>query len=226
MGISQHVHGTDKPRALPHRAVAHHRADRQARLRPPSAARPETTCRAASDGGPHPDDVSRLTSRVDNPAGDRALREVLGHAARPPARPSRWWRSSTRRAEGKIKGMYVEGENPAMVRSQREPRGARGHRRSLEHLVVQDIFLTEEPPTSPMFVLAPLSAWAREDRHRHQHRPASCSSARRRASIARAKRARDLWIIQEVGKAPGLQVELHRRRKRRGAGVRGRCARR
>ena len=42
---------------------------------------------------------------------------------------------------GQIKGMYIEGENPAM--SDPDLNHAREALASLEHLVVQDLFLTE-----------------------------------------------------------------------------------
>ena len=56
---------------------------------------------------------------------------------------------------GQIKGMYILGENPAMSDPDVEPRArGAGH---LDHLVVQDIFLTETANFAD--VILPASAW-------------------------------------------------------------------
>jgi len=78
--------------------------------------------------------------------------EIMGKALAPDSDPH------------KVRGMYIMGENPAM--SDPNLNHARHALASLQHLVVQDIFLTE-------------TAWlahvgrqrARETRHRQQHRP-------------------------------------------------------
>ena len=46
--------------------------------------------------------------------------------------------------DGQIKGMYILGENPAM--SDPDLNHARESLQKLEHLIVQDIFLTETMP--------------------------------------------------------------------------------
>src|SRR5439155_408484 len=53
---------------------------------------------------------------------------------------------------GQIKGMYIMGENPAM--SDPDVEHARAALATLEHLVVQDLFLTETPNT-PMSYCRP-----------------------------------------------------------------------
>src|SRR5678809_6175 len=58
-----------------------------------------------------------------------------------------------------IKGMYIMGENPAM--SDPDLNHARGALAHLEHLVVQDIFLTET--CSYADVVLPASAWPEKD---------------------------------------------------------------
>ena len=58
-----------------------------------------------------------------------------------------------------IKGMYIMGENPAM--SDPDLNHARGALAHLEHLVVQDIFLTET--ASYADVILPASAWPEKD---------------------------------------------------------------
>ena len=54
--------------------------------------------------------------------------------------------------DGKIRGMYIMGENPAM--SDPDVDHARAGMAKLEHLVVQDIFLTETA-TSPTWCCRP-----------------------------------------------------------------------
>ena len=61
--------------------------------------------------------------------------------------------------EGKIKGMYILGENPAM--SDPDLNHARESLQKLEHLIVQDIFLTETATYAD--VILPASAWPEKD---------------------------------------------------------------
>src|SRR3546814_17198922 len=58
-----------------------------------------------------------------------------------------------------IKGMYIMGENPAM--SDPDVSHARQALAKLEHLVVQDIFLTETAAYAD--VVLPASAWPEKD---------------------------------------------------------------
>ena len=60
---------------------------------------------------------------------------------------------------GEIKGMYIMGENPAM--SDPDAHHAREALAKLEHLVVQDIFLTETAMYAD--VVLPASAWPEKD---------------------------------------------------------------
>jgi formate dehydrogenase major subunit len=60
---------------------------------------------------------------------------------------------------GQIRGMYIMGENPAM--SDPDVQHAREALASLEHLVVQDIFLTETAKYAD--VILPASAWPEKD---------------------------------------------------------------
>ena len=57
--------------------------------------------------------------------------------------------------DGKIRGMYIMGENPAM--SDPDVEHARAGMAKLEHLVVQDIFLTETAYLAD--VVLPATAW-------------------------------------------------------------------
>ena len=98
-----------------------------------------------------------------------------------------------------IRGMYIMGENPAM--SDPDLEHARQALGELEHLVVQDLFLTE----TAMFadVILPATAWAGEDRHRHQHQPAGADGPQG-ASSRPGRRARTGAITVDLGRRLGL----------------------
>ena len=66
---------------------------------------------------------------------------------------------------GEIRGMYIQGENPAM--SDPDLDHARAGIAKLEHLVVQDIFLTETAMMAD--VVLPASAWPEKNGYGYQH---------------------------------------------------------
>jgi formate dehydrogenase major subunit len=99
---------------------------------------------------------------------------------------------------GQIKGMYIEGENPAM--SDPDLNHAREALAMLDHLVVQDLFLTETAFHAD--VILPASAFAEKsgtftntDRHVQMARPVIKPPGDTR---------QDLWIIQEIARRLGL----------------------
>jgi formate dehydrogenase major subunit len=100
--------------------------------------------------------------------------------------------------EDKIRGMYIMGENPAM--SDPNLNHARAALASLEHLVVQDMFLTET--TAFADVVLPASGWAEKD--------GTVSNTDRRVQLGQAavplpgEARQDLWIIRDIGKGIGL----------------------
>ncbi len=97
-----------------------------------------------------------------------------------------------------IKGMYIMGENPAM--SDPDVQHAREALAKLEHLVVQDIFLTETAIYAD--VVLPASAWPEKD--------GTVTNTNRQVQMGRAAlplpgEARlDWWIIQEIARRIGL----------------------
>jgi formate dehydrogenase major subunit len=101
-------------------------------------------------------------------------------------------------AAGRITGMYVEGENPAM--SDPDLDHARAAMARLEHLVVQDIFATETAILAD--VVLPASAFAEKwgsvtntDRLIQVGRPALNPPGQAR---------QDLWAIEQIGRRLGL----------------------
>ncbi len=137
MGVSQHVHGTDNSRCLIALALATGHIGRDGTGLHPL--RGQNNVQGASDAGlipmVYPDYKSvedpEIRGRYEDAWG-RSLDPLKGltvveimHAI----------------VDGKINGMYVMGENPAM--SDPDQNHARKALAALEHLVVQDIFLTE-----------------------------------------------------------------------------------
>ncbi len=94
-------------------------------------------------------------------------------------------------------GMFVEGENPAM--SDPNQNHAREAFATLEHLVVQDIFLTETAGFAD--VILPASAF--------YEKTGTFSNTDRRVQMGRqainppGDAKQDLWIIQEIAKRMG-----------------------
>jgi len=104
---------------------------------------------------------------------------------------------------GEINGMYIEGANPAM--SDPDLQHARGALAMLDHLVVQDLFVTETAFHAD--VILPASAFAEKDGHLHQHRSPGATGARG-GQAARRGETGSLDSFQEIGKAHGARLEL------------------
>lgn len=151
MGVSQHVHGTDNARALISLALMCGQTGRPGTGLHPL--RGQNNVQGASDAGLIPmmlPDYARVgidanRRRVEN-LWDAAI------AAEPGLTVVEIMQAIERR---NIRGLYVMGENPAM--SDPDVDHARVALARLDHLVVQDIFLTE----TAMFadVVLPASAW-------------------------------------------------------------------
>jgi formate dehydrogenase major subunit len=99
--------------------------------------------------------------------------------------------------EGRIKGLYVEGENPAM--SDPDLQHARAALARLEHLVVQDIFVTETAVLAD--VVLPASAqpekwgsYTNTDRLIQLGRPALTPPG---------EAMQDIWIIEQMARRLG-----------------------
>ena len=138
MGISQHIHGTDNSRCLISLALMCGHVGRPGTGLHPL--RGQNNVQGASDAGLVPMFLPDYQTVTDDGVR-RAFTEV--------------WQSGDFSAEkgltvteimdavheDKIKGMYILGENPAM--SDPDVEHARDALARLEHLVVQDIFITE-----------------------------------------------------------------------------------
>ena len=140
MGISQHVHGTDNARCLIALALMTGQIGRPGTGLHPL--RGQNNVQGASDAGLIPMMFPDY-QRVDNPEARARFEKSWGMPRTLDDKPGFTVVEIMHadQGDGKIRGMYVMGENPAM--SDPDANHARDALAALEHLVVQDIFLTE-----------------------------------------------------------------------------------
>ena len=195
MGVSQHIHGTDNSRCLISLSLMSGQIGRPGTGLHPL--RGQNNVQGASDAGLIPmflPDYQTVT--------DQGVRNSFTSV----------WNSGDFSAEkgltvteimdavhdNKIKGMYILGENPAM--SDPDVEHARDALAKLEHLVVQDIFITETANYAD--VILPAAAFAEKsgtvtntNRQVQMARPAVVPPG-----LAKA----DWWIEVELAKRVGL----------------------
>ena len=193
MGISQHVHGTDNARCLIALATVTGQIGK-----PGSGLHPlrgQNNVQGASDAGLIPmmfpnyqrvDDKANhdwfenfWNVKLDDKPGYTVV-EIMHKVLAPDSDPH------------KIRGMYVMGENPAM--SDPDLNHARHALASLEHLVVQDIFMTETAWLAD--VVLPATAWP--------EKTGTVSNTDRMVQLGKqaidppGDAKPDLWIIQQL----------------------------
>ena len=153
MGVSQHIHGTDNSRCLISLALMTGQVGRPgAGLHP---LRGQNNVQGASDAGLIPMFLPDYQPVADD--GVRSLfQSIWNTEGWNPQRGLTVVEIMDATHEGKIKGMYILGENPAM--SDPDVEHARDALAMLDCLVVQDIFLTETANYAD--VVFPASAWA------------------------------------------------------------------
>jgi len=194
MGISQHVHGTDNARCLIALALITGQIGRKGTGLHPL--RGQNNVQGASDAGlipmVYPDYQSVEKTEV------RELFESFWGQPLDPNKGLTVVEIMNAIHAGEIRGMYIEGENPAM--SDPDLNHARQALAMLEHLVVQDLFLTETAFHAD--VVLPASAFA--------EKTGTFTNTDRRVQLARPVLAppgdarQDLWIIQEIARRLGL----------------------
>jgi formate dehydrogenase major subunit len=194
MGISQHVHGTDNARCLIALTLMSGQIGRPGTGLHPL--RGQNNVQGASDSGlipmMYPD-----YQRVDNPEASKRFEKFWGPGLdkKPGLTVVEIMNAA---AEGKIRGMYIMGENPAM--SDPDVDHARAAMCKLEHLVVQDIFLTETAYLAD--VVLPATAWPeKEGTVTNTDRMVQLG---RKALKAPGDAKEDLWIIVQLAKRLGL----------------------
>jgi len=194
MGISQSVHGTDNARCLIALSMITGQVGRPGTGLHPL--RGQNNVQGASDAGlipmVFPDyqavDVADIRKRFEDAWGT-SLDPVRGLTV---------VEIMDAVHDGVIKGIYIMGENPAM--SDPDVDHAREALAKLEHLVVQDIFLTETAFHAD--VVLPASAWPEKD--------GTVTNTNRQVQMGRkalelpGDARQDWWIIQELARRIGL----------------------
>ncbi|HET6827540.1 MAG TPA: formate dehydrogenase subunit alpha [Ramlibacter sp.] len=200
MGVSQHVHGTDNARCLIALcAVTGQIGKPGSGLHP---LRGQNNVQGASDAGLIPMMLPNY-QRVDNaqarswfesfwgtaldPHPGYTVVEIMHKALAPDSDPH------------KVRGMYIMGENPAM--SDPDLNHAREALAALEHLVVQDIFMTETAWLAD--VVLPAGAWP--------EKTGTVTNTDRMVQLGRkaieppGDARQDLWLVQQMAARLGLQ---------------------
>jgi formate dehydrogenase major subunit len=193
MGISQHVHGTDNARCLIALSLIAGQTGRPGTGLHPL--RGQNNVQGASDAGLIPMVYPDYRSVED--ASTRTFFEGLWGTKLDPKRGLTVVEIANAAYEGKIKGIYVMGENPAM--SDPDLEHAREALARLDHLVVQDIFLTETAAFAD--VVLPASAWPEKD--------GTVTNTNRQVQMGRTalplpgEARQDWWIVQEIARRMG-----------------------
>jgi len=194
MGVSQHIHGTDNVRCLIAMSLLTGQIGRPGTGLHPL--RGQNNVQGASDAGLIPMMLPDY-QRVADPAVRARFAELWGAALSevPGLTVTEILDAADK---GIIRGMYVMGENPAM--SDPDLNHARAALARLDHLVVQDIFLTETAALAD--VILPASSFAEKD--------GSFTNTDRMVQIGRAaitppgQARQDLTIVEELGRRLGL----------------------
>lgn len=196
MGISQHVHGTDNARCLISLCMIAGQIGREGTGLHPL--RGQNNVQGASDVGLVPM-VFPDYQRVDNIQARRRFEELWDVDTLDGKVGLTTVEMVNHAYEGMIKGMYIEGENPAM--SDPDALHARAALAKLQHLVVQDLFLTETAFYAD--VILPSAA--------NPEKTGSYINSDRTVQMGRqavdppGDARQDWWIIQEM--ARGLDLD-------------------
>jgi formate dehydrogenase major subunit len=194
MGISQSVHGTDNARGLIALALVTGHVGRPGTGLHPL--RGQNNVQGASDAGLVPMFYPDYKSVEDE--NNRKRYEDFWGAALDPRRGLTVVEIMNAILAGEVRAMYILGENPAM--SDPDQVHARQALAKLEHLVVQDIFLTETAWHAD--VVLPASA--------HAEKTGTFTNTNRQVQLARevvplpGDTRQDWWITQEIARRIGL----------------------
>ena len=194
MGISQSVHGTDNARCLIALSMVTGHVGRPGTGLHPL--RGQNNVQGASDAGLIPMMYPDYQSVEASDAQSR-FRDAWGTPL-DPERGLTVVEIMDAVHAGAIKAMYVMGENPAM--SDPDVEHARAGLAKLEHLVVQDIFLTETAFHAD--VVLPASAWPEKE--------GTVTNTNRQVQMGRialempGEARQDWWIVQELARRIGL----------------------
>ena len=200
MGVSQHIHGTDNSRCLISLALMTGQVGR-----PGSGLHPlrgQNNVQGASDAGLIPMFLPDYQSVADD-----GIRSLFIDVWQSPDFSAQKGLTVTEIMEAihadEIKAMYILGENPAM--SDPEVEHARAALAKLDHLVVQDIFITETANYAD--VILPASTL--------YEKTGTVSNTNRTVQMVRpavnppGEAKQDWWIEVELAKRLGLDWSYH-----------------
>ncbi len=195
MGVSQHIHGTDNARCLISLALLCGHVGREGTGLHPL--RGQNNVQGASDAGLIPQVLPDYQSVTDPEV--RSLFRHIWQGTEIQETPGLTVVEIMDRVyRGEIKGMYILGENPAM--SDPDVEHARKALAHLDHLVVQDIFLTETANFAD--VILPASAFP--------EKTGTVTNTNRQVQVARQAvlppgEAREDWqVLVELARRVGL----------------------
>jgi formate dehydrogenase major subunit len=197
MGVSQHVHGTDNARCLIALALMTGQIGRPGTGLHPL--RGQNNVQGASDAGLIPmmyPDYQHVSDSAVRARFEQAWALPSGTLDDKPGLTVVEVMHAIK--SGGIRGMYVMGENPAM--SDPDANHAREALAALDHLVVQDIFLTETAYLAD--VILPASAFP--------EKTGTFTNTDRLVQMGRqainppGDAKQDLWIIQQIAARLGL----------------------
>ncbi len=197
MGISQHIHGTDNARCLIALALMTGQIGRPGTGLHPL--RGQNNVQGASDAGLIPmmlPDYQHVSDAATRARFEAAWGLAAGTLDPQPGLTVVEVMNAIK--AGGVRGMYVMGENPAM--SDPDANHAREALAALDHLVVQDIFLTETAYLAD--VILPASAFP--------EKTGSFTNTDRLVQMGRqavnppGDARQDLWIIQQLAQRLGL----------------------
>jgi formate dehydrogenase major subunit len=194
MGISQHIHGTDNARCLIALALSTGQIGK-----PGSGLHPlrgQNNVQGASDSGLIPICYPDY-QRVGTPEVRQRFEKLWGTALDPdPGLTVVETINAAKKRE--VRGMFVMGENPAM--SDPDVAHAREAIATLDHLVVQDIFLTETAYLAD--VVLPATAWP--------EKIGTVTNTDRMVQMGRkaieppGDAREDFWILNELARRVGV----------------------
>ena len=197
MGVAQHTHGTDNARCLIALSLLTGQIGRPGTGLHPL--RGQNNVQGASDAGLIPmflPDYHRVALPEHRAAAESAWQLKPGSL---PEQPGLTVVEIIDAAgEGRIHAMLIQGENPAM--SDPDSAHARAGLARLDHLVVQDIFLTETAALAD--VILPASAWP-EKTGSVTNTDRTVQLGRKAVACPGAARA-DAWITEQLARRLGL----------------------
>ncbi len=195
MGISQHIHGTDNSRCLISLALMCGQVGRPGTGLHPL--RGQNNVQGASDAGLIPMFLPDYQSVTDDGVRS-AFNDIWGTEDFSSEKGLTVVEIMDAVHAGDIRGMYILGENPAM--SDPDVEHARHALAALNHLVVQDIFVTETANYAD--VILPASAWPEKS--------GTVTNTNRQVQLGRpalsppGEAKEDWWITTELAKRLGL----------------------